>query len=69
MYIRAEEKDRMHTLNKYRHLLRADSDEARAYRDTVLHKLRYIDLRVNGTLAMMRDFPDLDSQVRPIAGK
>ncbi|VDK47418.1 unnamed protein product, partial [Cylicostephanus goldi] len=27
----------------------------------------YIDLRINGTLAMLRDFPDLESQVRPIA--
>lgn len=66
-YIRAEEKDRMHTLNRYRHLQKVDSKEALSYKPTVLHRLRYIDLRINGTLAMLRDFPDLESHVRPIA--
>ncbi|EYB95341.1 hypothetical protein Y032_0161g3379 [Ancylostoma ceylanicum] len=66
-YIRSEEKDRIHTINRYRHLLRVDQAEAAAFKPTVLHRLRYIDLRINGTLAMLRDFPDLESQVRPIA--
>lgn len=66
-YIRAEEKDRMHTLNRYRHLQKSDPKEAEAYKPTVLHRLRYIDLRINGTLAMLRDFPDLETHVRPIA--
>ncbi|CAD6190653.1 unnamed protein product [Caenorhabditis auriculariae] len=67
IYIRTEEKDRMHTLNRYRHLLRTDADDAQKFRSTVLHRLRYIDLRINGTLAMLRDFPDLERYVRPIA--
>ncbi|CAB3400708.1 unnamed protein product [Caenorhabditis bovis] len=67
IYIRSEEKDRMHTLNRYRHLLRTDKAEAAAFRPTVLHRLRYIDLRINGTLAMLHDFPDLQKYVRPIA--
>ncbi|CAO4385410.1 unnamed protein product [Caenorhabditis nigoni] len=66
-YIRAEEKDRMHTLNRYRHLQKTDPKEAEGYKPTVLHRLRYIDLRINGTLAMLRDFPDLETHVRPIA--
>ncbi|CAI2356815.1 unnamed protein product [Caenorhabditis sp. 36 PRJEB53466] len=66
-YIRAEEKDRMHTMNRYRHLLKVDVKEAANYKPTVIHRLRYIDLRINGTLAMLRDFPDLEKYVRPIA--
>ncbi|EGT30074.1 CBN-APL-1 protein [Caenorhabditis brenneri] len=66
-YIRAEEKDRMHTLNRYRHLQKVDAEEAAQYKPTVIHRLRYIDLRINGTLAMLRDFPDLENHVRPIA--
>ncbi|KAH7695604.1 Amyloid A4 extracellular domain containing protein [Aphelenchoides avenae] len=66
-YIRAEEKDRTHMLNRYRHLLRSDPEEATAFEPVLLHRLRYIDLRINGTLAMLRDFPDLESQIKPIA--
>jgi hypothetical protein len=66
-YIRAEEKDRTHMLNRYRHLLRADPEEAEAFEPVLLHRLRYIDLRINGTLAMLRDFPQLEGEIRPIA--
>uniref|UniRef100_A0A914DL95 Uncharacterized protein n=1 Tax=Acrobeloides nanus TaxID=290746 RepID=A0A914DL95_9BILA len=66
-YIRAEEKDRIHMLNRFRHLLRSDPEEATAFEPVLLHRLRYIDLRINGTLAMLRDFPELEKEVRPIA--
>ncbi|CAI5456035.1 unnamed protein product [Caenorhabditis angaria] len=66
-YIKAEEKDRIHTLNRYRHLVRTDQEEANVYRANVLHKLRYYDLRINGTLAMLHDFPDLEKYVAPVA--
>uniref|UniRef100_A0A8R1TUU5 A4_EXTRA domain-containing protein n=1 Tax=Onchocerca volvulus TaxID=6282 RepID=A0A8R1TUU5_ONCVO len=66
-YIRAEEKDRTHMINRFRHLLRVDRDEAETYEPILIHQLRYIDLRINGTLAMLRDFPELERQVRPIA--
>lgn len=56
-------------LNRYRHLLRVDPESAIAFEPVLLHRLRYIDLRINGTLAMLRDFPDLEKQVRPIASK
>ncbi|CAJ0578915.1 unnamed protein product, partial [Mesorhabditis spiculigera] len=66
-YIRSEEKDRIHILNRYRHLQKTDAPEAAKFKPQLLHRLRYIDLRINGTLAMLRDFPDLESQVRTIA--
>ncbi|VDM77307.1 unnamed protein product, partial [Strongylus vulgaris] len=34
-YIRSEEKDRIHTINRYRHLLRVDQAEAAAFKPTV----------------------------------
>lgn len=67
-YIRAEEKDRSHMLNRYHHLLRSNPEGAAAFEPMLLHRLRYIDLRINGTLAMLRDFPDLERELRPAAG-
>uniref|UniRef100_A0A914MZJ6 A4_EXTRA domain-containing protein n=1 Tax=Meloidogyne incognita TaxID=6306 RepID=A0A914MZJ6_MELIC len=65
-YIRAEEKDRLHMLNRYRHLLRSgQQEEAISFEPILLHRLRYIDLRINGTLAMLRDFPELEKELRP----
>uniref|UniRef100_A0A0K0E4K2 A4_EXTRA domain-containing protein n=1 Tax=Strongyloides stercoralis TaxID=6248 RepID=A0A0K0E4K2_STRER len=64
--IRSEEKDRYHMLNRYRHLLRTDGNEAEKYRSELLHNLKYIDLRINGTIAMLDDFPELAEAVGPI---
>lgn len=55
-------------LNRYRHLLRSNSESSASFEPMLLHRLRYIDLRINGTLAMLRDFPELEKQVRPVAG-
>lgn len=37
------------------------------FEPVLLHRLRYIDLRINGTLAMLRDFPELERELRPVA--
>uniref|UniRef100_A0A0N5ABF1 A4_EXTRA domain-containing protein n=1 Tax=Syphacia muris TaxID=451379 RepID=A0A0N5ABF1_9BILA len=70
-YIRAEEKDRTHMLKHFRHLLRSDSVSrylgAATFKPILLHRLKYIDLRINSTLEMLRDFPSLQQSVRPIA--
>lgn len=47
-------------LNRFRRLLRSDPDGASQFEPVLLHRLRYIDLRINGTLAMLRDFPALE---------
>jgi hypothetical protein len=55
-------------LNRYRHLLRSgQQDEAISFEPILLHRLRYIDLRINGTLAMLRDFPELEKELKPKA--
>lgn len=66
-YIRTEEKDRVHSINRFRHLLRTDTQEAVNIRSLTVHRLKYIDLRINGTIAMLRDFPALDTALSAIA--
>lgn len=56
-------------LNRYRHLLRVDPISAISFEPVLLHRLRYIDLRINGTLAMLRDFPEIENSVRTLASK
>jgi hypothetical protein len=65
-YIRAEEKDRTHNLNRFRHLLKKNPDEATEMKRDLLRRLRDIDLRVNGTIAMLHDLPDLEQRVKPV---
>jgi hypothetical protein len=66
-YIRAEEKDRTHSLQHYVHLLRAQPTRAAAERAAVLGRLHDIDGRINATIAMLTDFPAMVEKVRPEA--
>lgn len=56
-YIKSEEKDRVHALNRYRHLLKSDPDAAQDHRPALLRKLHDIDLRINGTISLLKDLP------------
>ena len=66
-YIRAEEKDRTHSLQRYVHLLKASPSKAAAERAQLLRRLHDIDTRINGTIAMLNDFPTMVEKVRPAA--
>lgn len=66
-YIRAEEKDRVHSLNRYRHLLKVDPDQAADMKNELLRKLRDIDLRINGTIDMLKETPEIEAKVKPMA--
>lgn len=65
-YIRSEEKDRRHALNRFKHLLRSGDARGTAYEAELFRKLRDIDLRVNGTVAMLKDEPKLEAKVKPV---
>lgn len=56
-------------LNRYRHLLKVNPVGATSFEPVLLHRLRYIDLRINGTLAMLRDFPEIEKSIRASASK
>jgi amyloid beta A4 protein len=57
-YIRAEEKDREHAINRYRHLLDADANSAEQTEPTVLAHLRDLDQRINESMKMLNRVPE-----------
>ena len=56
-YIRAEEKDRQHSLNRYRHLLNSDADAAEQEEPSVTAHLRDLDQRINESMKMLQRVP------------
>lgn len=52
-YIKAEEKDRQHSLNRFRHLLNSDPTAAMEEEPSVLSHLRDLDQRVNESMKML----------------
>uniref|UniRef100_A0A915L1B5 E2 domain-containing protein n=1 Tax=Romanomermis culicivorax TaxID=13658 RepID=A0A915L1B5_ROMCU len=67
-YIRAEEKDRVHALNRYIHLLKTDSEQAFQWKALLLRKLHDIDLRVNGTVTLLKELPaQLEAKIKKSA--
>ncbi|GAU95371.1 hypothetical protein RvY_07000 [Ramazzottius varieornatus] len=57
-YIRAEEKDREHSLSQYRHLLHVDPDAADEQEATVTAHLNDLDQRINESMKMLNRVPD-----------
>jgi E2 domain of amyloid precursor protein len=56
-YIKAEEKDRQHTLNRFRHMLNTDADAAKEEEPTTLSHLRDLDQRINESMKMLNRVP------------
>ncbi|KRZ31614.1 Amyloid-like protein 2, partial [Trichinella pseudospiralis] len=63
-YVRAEEKDRVHLLNHYRHMLRSKPQESMFFKSDVLNKLLDIDRRINATISLLKLHPEIDKKVR-----
>ncbi|KRX27351.1 Beta-amyloid-like protein, partial [Trichinella nelsoni] len=63
-YVRAEEKDRVHLLNHYRHMLRSKPQESIFFKSDVLNKLVDIDRRINATISLLKFHPEIDKKVR-----
>lgn len=61
-YIRAEEKDREHSLSQYRHLLHVDPDAADEQEATVTAHLNDLDQRINESMKMLNRVPDAVSK-------
>lgn len=67
-YIRTEEKDRLHSINHYRHLLRSAPDTADQYRPELLKRLADIDLRLNATIDMLSGAKnEVERKIKPVA--
>lgn len=64
-YIRTEEKDRLHTVNRYEHLRDTDPEEALRVRESLVKHLNLINERINDSIAMLKRVPELDQKIRP----
>lgn len=69
LYVRAEEKDRTHTINHYEHMRDTDPEEARTIRPKTIEHIDLIDKRLNQSLEMLHNYPDLEKKVRPQIGR
>jgi len=64
-YIKAEEKDRMHTVNHYEHVKFVNITEAREIHPFVVNHLRMSEQRIDDALEMLKSHPDVEAQLRP----
>ncbi|XP_067373482.1 amyloid-beta A4 protein-like isoform X2 [Channa argus] len=63
-YIRAEQKDRQHTLKCYEHVHNVDPKKAAQMRPQVLTHLRVIDERMNQSLGLLYKVPSVANEIQ-----
>ncbi|XP_013884753.1 amyloid beta A4 protein isoform X2 [Austrofundulus limnaeus] len=63
-YVRAEQKDRQHTLKHYEHVRTVDPKKAAQIRPQVLTHLRVIDERMNQSLGLLYKVPSVASDIQ-----
>ena len=68
LYIRTEEKDRLHTVNRYEHLRDTDPEEAARVRDSLVRHLQLIDERITEAVNMLDRNQELKQKIRPEIG-
>uniref|UniRef100_A0AAX7SJJ4 Amyloid-beta A4 protein n=1 Tax=Astatotilapia calliptera TaxID=8154 RepID=A0AAX7SJJ4_ASTCA len=67
-YIRAEQKDRQHTLKHYEHVRTVDPKKAAQIRPQVLTHLRVIDERMNQSLGLLYKVPSVANEIQNQVG-
>ncbi|KAM3607729.1 uncharacterized protein V6R79_012746 [Siganus canaliculatus] len=63
-YVRAEQKDRQHTLKYYEHVRSVDPKKAAQIRPQVLTHLRVIDERMNQSLGLLYKVPSVANEIQ-----
>ncbi|XP_071332865.1 amyloid beta (A4) precursor protein b isoform X2 [Trachinotus anak] len=63
-YVRAEQKDRQHTLKHYEHVRTVDPKKAAQIRPQVLTHLRVIDERMNQSLGLLYKVPTVANEIQ-----
>lgn len=63
-YIRVEQKDRLHTVNRYQHVVATDYDEAELMRPQIISHLDIISKRINQAINMLSRVPRLEKKIR-----
>lgn len=64
-YIKAEEKDTMHTVNHYSHVKATNEAEATRIHPHVIQHLKLCQQRMEQALEMLERYPDIERKVRP----
>uniref|UniRef100_A0A4W6F871 Amyloid-beta A4 protein n=1 Tax=Lates calcarifer TaxID=8187 RepID=A0A4W6F871_LATCA len=67
-YVRAEQKDRQHTLKHYEHVRTVDPKKAAQIRPQVLTHLRVIDERMNQSLGLLYKVPSVANEIQNQVG-
>lgn len=68
-YIKMEQKDRLHSINHYKHLLDTDPRMAETMRDQILDHLKTIDQHMREALDMLNRVPQYEKKIRMQMGK
>ncbi|XP_069598221.1 amyloid beta precursor like protein 2 isoform X6 [Ranitomeya imitator] len=63
-YVRAENKDRLHTIRHYQHVLTVDPEKAAQMKSQVLTHLRVIEERMNQSLSLLYKVPYVADQIQ-----
>ncbi|XP_055867532.1 amyloid-beta precursor-like protein isoform X1 [Biomphalaria glabrata] len=64
-YIKAEEKDRMHTVNHFEHVKYSSPREAARIKPLIVTHLRLSEQRIDQALEMLTRYPDIEVKVKP----
>jgi len=62
-YVKTMQKDRMHTVNRHRHLEESDPEEAESSRPQMAERLRGIDQQLTDALALLNRVPRIKSKI------
>ena len=68
-YIKAEQKDRLHSINHFKHLRDTDPSEAEAVREQTLNHLDLIQARVQQAVDMLNRVPKYEKKIREQIGE
>ncbi|KAM3831066.1 amyloid beta precursor like protein 2 isoform 2-T2 [Vipera latastei] len=63
-YIRAENKDRLHTIHHYQHVLAVDPEKAAQMKSQVMTHLRVIEERMNQSLSLLYKVPYVAEEIQ-----
>ncbi len=68
-YIKTEQKDRLHTINHFKHIKEVDPAQAETLREQNLDHLDLIDARIQQAVDMLSRVPKYEKKIRSQIGK
>ena len=68
-YIKAEEKDRIHTVNHYEHVRFTSAREASRIHPFIVNHLKLTEQRIDQALEMLTRYPEIEAHLKPEIGE